>query len=263
MHTTARRAARAIALPAATLLLLTACGSSDDSSAPDTSTETTAADATTPAQSDAGGEDSWPIVEDEDGNPVENPEDEPGPAGEDTTMTEVPDWGATGEAVTITNEGALLTVTLEAEAPADIEELRESVGQEPITYITVEIDNTEGYDTTDVLGLDIVGADGTEHEYLPASEVYTEWGGTMRDDGPNEDDPYWYSDAEGNEIPEEQYNALSETITELDDTYWDTQTLPTATSTATLIGPELPAEITYAQVVGIGMETYPLIPTGN
>jgi len=69
------RTARTLALPLAAALLLAGCGDADPSDEPTPTSAPNAEDA--PAALDGDESDSWPIVEDENGNVVENPEEEP------------------------------------------------------------------------------------------------------------------------------------------------------------------------------------------
>ncbi|MGO2311653.1 MAG: hypothetical protein ACTH6A_06485 [Brachybacterium tyrofermentans] len=74
-----KRTLRLLAAPAAAMLLLASCGTSDEPApAEDTAAqEATQADADAPEDEQVDDSDAWPIVEDEDGNVVEHPEDEP------------------------------------------------------------------------------------------------------------------------------------------------------------------------------------------
>lgn len=71
-----KRTIRLLAMPAAVMLILAGCGNSDQQAAGETSAdeETTTAEEAPVDESDES--EAWPIVEDEDGNVVDNPEDE-------------------------------------------------------------------------------------------------------------------------------------------------------------------------------------------
>lgn len=95
-----KRTIRLLAVPAATMLLLASCGAGNEA-AP---VEDTAAQEVPQAEGEAddtGPEDesdSWPIVEDENGNVVENPEDQPMDDGGDDGayddgVVEAGEWG--------------------------------------------------------------------------------------------------------------------------------------------------------------------------
>lgn len=245
-----KRTLRLLAAPAAAMLLLASCGTSD---------ETAPAEDTGAAEvSDAGGEEKSSAeiqaeYAEENGLPMDD-------GGDDSAYE--PKWGDAGEAIAGTYDGALMTTTMHVDAPADIEAFREYTGQDPVGYIKVEIDNTNGIDTADVMSISLVDSQGKQYEYEGASDVYETWDGTMYDNGP-ENDPYWYSDSDGNKITDTEYGKLSGMSSDLNDTYWDTSALPTAKSTAWLAGPQIPESITYAEIMVPGMDTYPLTPTGN
>lgn len=91
---------RLLAAPAAAMLLLASCGTSDEPTpAEDTAAQEAPQDGAEPADEEQGDEsDSWPTVEDEDGNVVENPEDQPmddggGDEEYDAGVVEVGEWG--------------------------------------------------------------------------------------------------------------------------------------------------------------------------
>lgn len=149
-----KRTLRVLALPAA-ILLLAACGSNtntDDGPA----TDAPAAEAENVDDSDA-----WPIVEDENGNVVENPEDEPA----NNVPSEFPVAAATG-----TNEtGAVFTLQAPEDVPDDVADLLRKAGMqdkdlEGIRVIPVEIDNTLGSETADIYSATAVTADGKQYE---------------------------------------------------------------------------------------------------
>src|SRR5699024_11529285 len=89
-------------------------------------------------QSGGGQSGSWPLVEDEDGNIVENPEDED------------PEWGSSDDGdytfsltdepfFAPTSDGAFITMTMDAQTEDDdeiawLEQYRGDVGAEPVTY---------------------------------------------------------------------------------------------------------------------------------
>lgn len=256
-----KRTLRLLAVPAAAMLLLASCGTNDEPAPAEDTAAQEAPQADAEPMDDGGNDtigeedesDSWPIVEDEDGNVVENPQGD----------AAVGEWGPTGEGTAVTNELAMLRTYLYPEAPADIESLRDAAGEDAVGYISVEIDNSQGSDTADVLTVDLVDENGDQYHYEKASDIYSDWAGTMRDDGPDEDFPYWYSDSEGNEISEDQYDELQALAQTLDETHWDTSAMPTATTTAWLIGPEVPETVTYAEVTIPGMDSFELTPMGT
>ena len=88
-----------------------------------------------------------------------------------------------------------------------MEDYRETVGVDPVGYVTVDIDNTNSTEYFNVSDVNIVDAEGETHSYESASSIVGDWGPTMRDDGP-EGSEYDYVDAEGNEISEDEYDTI-------------------------------------------------------
>ena len=119
-----KRTVRLLAPPAAAILLLSACSAgTDESAAPADPTNVEEAAGT---DTDTDESDSWPIVEDENGNIVENLEDESGAF----SLTDEPFFAST---VT----GAQITMTMDAQPDASeeiawLEQYREDVGGERV-----------------------------------------------------------------------------------------------------------------------------------
>lgn len=201
---------RSLAAPAAILLLLAGCGTSG-------------------GQGDAPTVDSAPVAEAE-------TIDAPTPTGHGTYTATTPD-------------GTVITVTLPGDTPTDVEDYRETVGVDPVGYVTVDIDNTNSTEYFNVSDVNIVDAEGETHSYESASSIVGDWGPTMRDDGP-EGSEYYYVDADGNEISEDEYDTIRDQGGDVYDAYLEDGAAPHAKATALLIGDdEVPSEILYVEAV--------------
>src|SRR5699024_5684124 len=163
------RRIRALAIPTAAILLLAACGTNEtNQEEPATNIPATEAEVEVEDKSDA-----WPIVEDEDGNIVENPEDEPvedeAMPAEDPVSTDASgnvtavEFGdgeilefdmdaAVGDVAMspgtrvygLSENGGDFVIATEVNPVAELEEYRERAGGEPVTYMSVDVDNREG-----------------------------------------------------------------------------------------------------------------------
>ena len=148
-----KRTIRLLAAPATALLLLSACGSADEPS----NATPTEAEENVDSQAEAADEsDSWPIVEDEDGNVVENPEDESGAF----SLTDEPFFAST---VT----GAQITMTMDAQPDASeeiawLEQYREDAGGEPVSYILSDVDNRDGSEPINMYNISVYDEEGLE-----------------------------------------------------------------------------------------------------
>lgn len=231
-----QRTIRRLAVPLAGALLLAGCGSTNDSpETADAEQKTVASDGGAGAPMDDGGDDeaideseAWPEVDDE---------------------SEEQGFYGPGEYLAMNMTGAGFIITLPAEGPEDIEAFREATGQEPVGYIKVEVDNTNGYEDAQPNGMTLVDTDGQEYEYESAFIVIDEWGPTMRDDGPEDvNDGYWYSMPDGTEISEAEYDELDGAGVDIYNAYLDTSASPTAKKTVWLMGPEVPEEMTYIEL---------------
>lgn len=187
------RTARAAAVTAAAALLLAACGSSEPAE--------TGPEQETSAEHTTDESDSWPIVEDEDGNVVENPEDEPMDDGGETPVDGSTDelgnqisviWDdeelmfdmdalTNGEFPTSGSyylegtTGVKILAEVDAEGPAAMEGLRESFGAEPLSYIRFDVDNREGTEEILVLELNMYDAEGKEYTFKTFTNYSNEW----------------------------------------------------------------------------------------
>ena len=76
-------------------------------------------------------------------------------------------------------------VTLPAPVPEDVERLRGDLGQDPVTYAVVSVQNPDG---APALGLDSVTVttpDGQDLQFRPAAPVLEEWGAASNGSEPS------------------------------------------------------------------------------
>lgn len=194
-----KRTLRFLAAPAATLLLLASCGTSDEPApAEDTATqEAPQADAEPADEEQADDSDSWPIVEDEDGNVVENPEDQPmDDGGDDTAIEEGNDTTVefgdetleldvqpmidsqlptTGRYYLEGMTGVQAIAEIGVEGPAGIEAFRESIGADPVTYIRFDVDNRGGSEEILMLELNMYDSEGQEYKFETLTSASNDW----------------------------------------------------------------------------------------
>lgn len=260
-----KRTIRLLAGSAATMLLFASCGTSDDT-AP---AENTAAHEA--SQADADQQDksnSWPIVEDEEGNVVENPEHQSMDDGGDDTeagqgnVTSVEFDGESQEidvdalaAGTWDPEtryyaegasGAKYLIDFGAGGPEEIEAYREKTGVEPVRYVRIDIDNTQGSTDASAGNLIIVDGEGEEYDFEDAYVLVGDWQPSMYDDGPkDENDGYYYALPDGSKISEGEYTPLQNEGVELYNGLLDTEASPRAKQTIWLIGHEMPDTMAY------------------
>lgn len=253
-----KRTLRALALPSA-ILLLAACGTTnapEEAPAADVeATEAPAADA--PAASDGDESESWPIVEDEDGNVVENPEDEPaeGEGAELFSLTEEPFFAST-------TTGALITMTMAAQTESNeeiawLEQYRQDAGGDPVTYILSDVDNRDGSELINMYNISLYDEDGTEYA-CESSEGYVEenwepiwlYGSTDKDE---------YTSADGEPMDYEKAEELSNRINEHETT---TGVDPFERGSMVSICPaDLPEQVTAVQVMPGGIVLDPVYAT--
>lgn len=246
-----KRTTRLIAIPAIASLMLAACSSGTDepTTAPEQDQEQTQEQqADAPSETDAEDTDTEQSTEGED------PEADPDEAGSGIGSYEQGTFTAQNDT------GTTFTVQIPAETPADIEAYREATGQEPVGYISIEIDNSAGTEDSAPSTVWLVDEQGNQLEYGSASIVLGDWAPTMRDDGPEDvNDGYWYSLPDGTEISEEEYDELNTQGTELYNEHLENDAKPGATTTAVFIGPEVPETFVYVEVEE-ALNPYPADP---
>lgn len=112
--------------------------------------------------------------------------------------------------------GGTATVAVPGTPPEDLEQFRKDAGVEPVGYLVVEVDNTEGTDEAMVFTADVVDSEGKTHTYEELTTSTYDWTDTNYD--------------------------LMERQMELWDKY-PYSTRPSAKNTVPLVGPEVPEDI--------------------
>ena len=112
--------------------------------------------------------------------------------------------------------GGTATVAVPGTPPEDLEQFRKDAGVEPVGYLVVEVDNTEGTDEAMVFEAEIVDSEGKTYTYEEVMSGMSGWTG-------------------------DNYDLLDREL-ELWDKY-PYSTRPSAKNTVPLIGPEVPEDI--------------------
>lgn len=112
--------------------------------------------------------------------------------------------------------GGTATVAVPGTPPEDLEQFRKDAGVEPVGYLVVEVDNTEGTDEAMVFTADVVDSEGKTHTYEELTTSTYDWTDTNYD--------------------------LMDRQLELWDKY-PYSTRPSAKNTVPLVGPEVPEDI--------------------
>lgn len=121
------------------------------------------------------------------GNPAtdaEPPGPTPDPAETATEQAAAPSDAPSVEGLADANSGTFSflideargDVVLPAEAPEDVEAVREELGQEAVTYSLVTVQNPEGGVTLDLETITVSTPEGQDLELRPAATVLEEWG---------------------------------------------------------------------------------------
>lgn len=262
------RRIRALAIPTAAILLLAACGTNEtNQEEPATNIPATEAEVEVEDKSDA-----WPIVEDEDGNIVENPEDEPvedeAMPAEDPVSTDASgnvtavEFGdgeilefdmdaAVGDVAMspgtrvygLSENGGDFVIATEVNPVAELEEYRERAGGEPVTYMSVDVDNREGTENINMYQVAVYDAAGNEYLFEGADKAVDIWQSNLDEAGDDEG----YRDG-----------------TELYNSYINQGAPPHQRSTMILVGDELPDEFTAVTAMPRGVfEVTPTTPLKN
>jgi len=173
-----KRTIRSLAIPAIASLLLAACGPSEPEDGGAAGEATAAEEESEQSGGDQSG--SWPLVEDQDGNIVENPEDED------------PEWGSSDDGdytfsltdepfFAPTSDGAFITMTMDAQTEDDdeiawLEQYRGDVGGEPVTYVLSDVDNRDGSELVNMYNISMYDQQGTEYTCdTPGNYVDKNW----------------------------------------------------------------------------------------
>lgn len=112
--------------------------------------------------------------------------------------------------------GGIATVAVPGTGPEDIEQFRKDAGIDPVGYLVIEVDNTEGTDEAMVFEAEIVDSEGKTYTYEEVMSGMDGWTGDNFD--------------------------LLERELELWDKY-PYSTRPSAKNTVPLIGPEVPEDV--------------------
>lgn len=188
--------ARAAAVAALSSLALAGCGLTDE--------EKPVAAPTIEAEEEAPAEEAAaeaPAIEAEEEAPAEKPAVEQGGPG--VYQAEL-------------MSGGIATVAVPGEGPEDIEQFRKDTGVDPVGYLVIEVDNTEGTDEAMVFEAEIVDSEGKTYTYEEVMSGMEGWTG-------------------------DNYDLMDREL-ELWDKY-PYSTRPSAKNTVPLIGPEVPEDI--------------------
>lgn len=112
--------------------------------------------------------------------------------------------------------GGTATVAVPGTGPEDIEQFRKDAGVDPVGYLVIEVDNTEGTDEAMVFEAEVVDSEGKTYTYEEVMSGMSGWTG-------------------------DNYDLLDREL-ELWDKY-PYSTRPSAKNTVPLIGPEVPEDI--------------------
>ncbi|GAB2624153.1 hypothetical protein GCM10009696_32320 [Kocuria himachalensis] len=102
---------------------------------------------------------------------------EPDAIAQPGTVTTAPSGLRPGPYALTTDEGAVITFDLPTvPAPDDeVEQLRRDLNVEPVTYVELHIDNTEGTRTVQIDDLKVISHEGGQFPFEPAAEVLSDW----------------------------------------------------------------------------------------
>lgn len=126
-------------------------------------------------------------------------------------------------------DGAVVTVAVPGEAPADVVDFQERTGTEGVGYLVAEVDNTQGNSETFVFEIQVVDTDGKTYTYKDLSSATYDWNVSYSDAGLMEEElALW-----------EKYPYA---------------TAPTAKNTIPLAGPEVPENVATVIVDGSRIE---------
>ncbi|MGX5357597.1 hypothetical protein [Kocuria sp. KH4] len=118
-------------------------------------------------------------------------EPEPEMVAQPGTVTTAPSGLTPGPYALTTEEGAVISFDLPTvPAPDDgVERLRQDLHVEPVTYVELHIDNTEGTRAVEIDDLKVISHEGGQFPFEPAAEVLAEWDPNRSPEG-----GYWRAD---------------------------------------------------------------------
>ncbi|WP_426118508.1 hypothetical protein [Kocuria sp. LHG3120] len=102
---------------------------------------------------------------------------EPDAIAQPGTVTTAPSGLSPGPYALTTDEGAVITFDLPT-VPApddDVEQLRRDLNVEPVVYVELHIDNTEGTRTVQIDDLKVISHEGGQFPFEPVAEVLSDW----------------------------------------------------------------------------------------
>jgi hypothetical protein len=102
---------------------------------------------------------------------------EPDAIAQPGTVTTAPSGLSPGPYALTTDEGAVITFDL-PNVPApddDVEQLRRDLSVEPVVYVELHIDNTEGTRTVQIDDLKVISHEGGQFPFEPVAEVLSDW----------------------------------------------------------------------------------------
>lgn len=102
---------------------------------------------------------------------------EPDAIAQPGTVTTAPSGLSPGPYALTTDEGAVITFDLPT-VPApddDVEQLRRDLSVEPVVYVELHIDNTEGTRTVQIDDLKVISHEGGQFPFEPVAEVLSDW----------------------------------------------------------------------------------------
>ena len=158
-----------------------------------------------------------PVIEEE--APAEEAAAAEAPAIEEEPAEEEPassDRGGPGVYQAELMSGGIATVAVPGEGPEDIEQFRKDAGVDPVGYLVIEVDNTEGTEEAMVFEAEVVDSEGKTYTYEEVMSGMSGWTG-------------------------DNYDLMDREL-ELWDKY-PYSTRPSAKNTVPLIGPEVPEDI--------------------
>lgn len=175
----------------------------------------------------------------------ESPESEP--AAKDAPASSVPSTASTVDSSTATVDamgsgpytfdtgmGTVGSLAVPGEAPADVEELRTIIGEQPVAYLTGNLDNREGAEVFDVYAISVFDSEGNKYDYEPVED-------------------YLHS-ITSIEAPDEIYKKYRAAYDKYDSVFD-----PLERGDFVMVGPELPVEIAGVSVSN-GFEDFGAMP---